>query len=140
MKALDTSILLDLLEGDPRARALLRRWRGVEIATTEANLLELYSIAGRIQGPVRSERFSALARLRHSLTVLPIDSRSAEMVARRAPKGGSIPPVTLGILGALEANGCDELATAKPSEIPGRWVFRVTTYPDLVNKRRENRN
>ncbi|MGP8067546.1 MAG: type II toxin-antitoxin system VapC family toxin [Thermoplasmata archaeon] len=128
MKALDTSVLLGLLEGDPRARALLHRWRGVEVATTEANLLELYSIVARTRGPARAPRLASLTRLRHDLTVLPIDSRSAEAAARRLPKNGTIAPLTLGMLGALEAYGCDELATERPGEIPGGWSFPVTAY------------
>jgi predicted nucleic acid-binding protein len=45
MKALDTPVLLAILEGVPAARDLLRRLKGSELATTEANLLELTLLA-----------------------------------------------------------------------------------------------
>ncbi len=128
MKAMDTPVLLGLLQGDPRARALLRRWRGVEVATTEANLLELYSIIARSRGPARAARLASLTRLRRDLTVLPIDSRSVEAAARRLPSKGTVAPLTLGMLGALEAYGCDELATDMPAEIPSCRSFPVTAY------------
>lgn len=140
MKALDTSLLLGLLEGDPRVRATLRRWRGMEIATTEANLLELYTIAWCVPGRRGAARVSALERLRRHLTVLPLDSRSVEMASGRVPKDNPATPLMLGMLTALEANGCDELATERPSEIPGRWAFRVSSHLKPIRKTTKNRH
>jgi uncharacterized protein with PIN domain len=126
VKALDTPVLLALLEGDRGARELVRRLRGHEIATTEANLLELALLA-EASPRARAARREAIARLRRKLTVLPIDGRAVEEAARRtSPREilrGS--PHSLGMLGALEAAGCEELFVDGP--LPsGRWRFRMT--------------
>jgi predicted nucleic acid-binding protein len=129
MKALDTSVLIALLEGDRPARELVRKLRGVEVATTEANLLELSYLAGR--GPVRARtrRREALDRLRRKITVLPIDQRAVSEAERCARKGHApASPLVAGMLGALEAAGCDELYTADPGECGGRWRFRITKF------------
>lgn len=127
MKGLDTSILLALLEGDPGTRKLVIRLRGVELATTTINLLELAYLAAR--GPSRSRvaRRHALERLRRKLTVLPIDGRAVEEAGRRLGKGSEkTPPHVLAMLGAFEANGCDELFSLEPGIDPGKWRFKVT--------------
>ncbi len=125
MKALDTPALLALLEGDGGVKDLLRRLRGHEVATTEANLLELALLSGR--GSARSgHRREALSRLRRKITVLPIDSRAIEEVARRSSRGelAGLAPHVAGMLAALEVAGCEELFTDAP--LPGRWRFRVS--------------
>lgn len=127
MKALDTSVILTLLEGDPGAQDLLKRLRGVELATTEVNLLELAYLAAR--GPARSQaaRRAVLERLRRKLTVLPIDGRAMEQAGRRLGKGSERTPLhVLAMLGALEANGCDELFTQETTIDPGKWRFKIT--------------
>jgi predicted nucleic acid-binding protein len=127
MKALDTPALLALLEGNPRMLAQLKKWREEEIATTEANLLELSALAsvGSVRG--RSERIRAIDRLRRRLTVLPIDARGGEEATRRAARlSRPVHPLVLGMLAALENNGCDELLTDDPAQFEGRWRFRVT--------------
>lgn len=129
MKALDTSVLLALLEGDRSARDLVRKLRGVEIATTEGNLLELALLAS--QGPPRSRshRREAIERLRRTTTVLPIDQRAVGEAERHVMKGeGTSSPVVAGMLGALEAAGCDELLTSDPEECSGHWRFKVTRF------------
>ncbi len=126
MKALDTSVLLALLEGDAATRELLRRLRGVELATTEANLLELHYLAAR--GPARSRagRRAVVERLRQKLTVLPIDGRATEQASHRLGKGSErTAPQVLAMLGALEANGCEELYTHDPALDPGKWRFKI---------------
>lgn len=126
MKALDTSVLLRLLEGDPPVRQLLRRLRGEEIATTEANMLELGVLAGAAPAKMRGDRRTALARLRRRITVLPLDSKGANEASARAEGGArNMPTHVLGMLGALEAHGCDELYTAEPGQILGKWRFKV---------------
>lgn len=135
MKAFDTSILLALLEGDHGARDLTRKLKGTEIATTEANLLELAHLAGR--GPPRSRprRREALDRLRRKLTVLPIDHRAVLEAERRVTKDApTISPIVAGMLGALETAGCDELFTTDPQECGGRWRFKVTRFARRVSK------
>lgn len=127
MKALDTPALLSLLEGNARLRAVLKRWRGEEIATTEANVLELALLAAR--GPPRGKghRAETIGRLRRRLTVLPIDSRAGEEAQRRLARGGpAASPTILAMLAALEVNGCEELLTDDPRQIPGKWRFRVS--------------
>ncbi len=127
MKALDTAVLLALLEGDRGAGDVVRRLRGHEIATTEANLLELSLIAGREDPRTRGKRRESIARLRRKMTVLPIDGRAIDEIARRASQGdvSNNPPHVLSMLGALEANGCDELITDKLA-LTGKWRFRVS--------------
>ena len=127
MKGLDTSILLGLLHGAPGAREWLRRLRGVEVATTEANLLELAIITAEATDRVRKTRRDALSKLRRRITVLPIDHRSVEDCANRlgrAALGASVQ--VLAMMGALEANGCDELFTLDPPSALGKWTLRVT--------------
>jgi len=129
MKAFDTSVLLALLEGDRSAKDLARRLKGVEVATTEANLLELAYIAGRGPHRRRGHRREALDRLRRKLTVLPIDFRAVSEAERRVMKGGApSSPLLAGMLGALETAGCDELFTTDPQECVGRWRFKVTRF------------
>jgi len=129
MKALDTAVLLALLEGDRSAKDLVRKLRGVEVATTEANLLELAFLAGH--GPLRTRgrRREALDRLRRKLTVLPIDSRavfeSEPAILRGRPPSS---PLIAGMLGALETAGCDELFTQNPADLTGRWRFKITRF------------
>lgn len=129
MKALDTPVLLSLLAGERPARDLLRRLRGDEVATTEANLLELSVLAGSAPARSIAARREAVGRLRRRMTVLPIDPRAVEEIARRVGRGGlsRLPPLVLAMLGSLEANGCDELITDALA-IPGRWRFRVTRH------------
>lgn len=129
MKALDTPVLLALLEGNARIRQSLRRWRGEEIATTEVNLLELAVLAAN--GPVRrrSARLAALGRLRRRLTVLPIDSRVGEETVRRLERGGPAPSLgVLAMLAALETSGCEELLTEDPRQLPGKWQFKIVKF------------
>jgi predicted nucleic acid-binding protein len=128
MKALDTSVLALLLHGDRAARDLARKWRGVEIATTELNMLELYVLAARAPPRARAHRREAVERLRRSLTVLPFDSRAAERLGKRARKveSGGVPLVLQGILGILEAAGCDEFVSLETPQNLGKWPFRIT--------------
>lgn len=127
MKGLDTSVLLGLLEGDGPSRALISRLRGVEVATTEANLLELALIAGH--GPRRRQRSrrEVLERLRRKLTVLPVDARSIELATRRLDRSSEpTAPLVLAMLGALESSGCDELFVREPVRVSPRWKLKVT--------------
>jgi len=127
VKALDSSVLLALLEGEAGAREIQRRLRGVEVATTEANLLELAYIAA--QGPERHRgaRKEALTRLRRKITILPIDGRASETAAHHIGKGAeAAPPLVSAMMGALEASGCDELLTLEPPASIGKWRVRVT--------------
>lgn len=129
MKALDTSVLLALLEGDRSAKELLRKLKATEIATTEANLLELVYLAGKGAARNRGRRREALDRLRRKLTVLPIDSRAVTEAERRVLKGTApATPLLAGMLGALETSGCDEVFTTDPQDCGGRWRFRVTRF------------
>jgi predicted nucleic acid-binding protein len=129
MKALDTSVLLALLEGDRSAKDLIRKLGGVEIATTEANLLELAYLASKGPARVRARRREALDRLRRKLTVLPIDQRAVSEAERCVLKGDHpSSPLLAGALGALESAGCDELYTTDPQECAGRWRFQVTRF------------
>ena len=127
MKALDTPVLLAVLEGEPGARELLRKLRGVEVATTEANLLELAYIAGRGGERHRAARRDALVRLRRKVTVLPIDARAVEAAARQVGRGAERePPLVSAMMGALEAYGCEELLTSGTASSQAKWKIRVT--------------
>jgi predicted nucleic acid-binding protein len=126
MRALDTGVLLALLEGSSRARDQVRKLRGIELATTEVNLLELAYLASAGTSKGRSGRLAALEKLRQRLTVLPIDPRStraaAERVVRQPEK---LAPNVAAMLGALEAAGCEELLTDDARTVAGDWGFRV---------------
>lgn len=126
MKGLDSSVLLALLEGDASARELLKGLRGVELATTEANLLELSYVAAHGPTRARARRREVLERLRRKITVLPIDDRAVDQASRRIGKGvETLPPLVLAMLGALEAGGCDELFTRDLGLKAGIWRFKI---------------
>ncbi len=130
MKALDTSALLGLLEGDGSVRDLVRRLRGIELATTEANLLELTYLAARGNARSRNHRRETLERMRRKITVLPIDAKAVEHSGRHLSAGAdALPPLVLAAMGALEAQGCEEVFTLETSAPPGRWKMRVTRIP-----------
>lgn len=127
MKALDTSVLLALLEGEPGARDILRRLHGVEVATTEANLLELAYLSARGPERHRRARREAIARLRRKVTVLPIDNHAVESASEHIAKSGETPvPLVAAMMGALESSGCEELLTLDPPVPIGKWKVRVT--------------
>ncbi len=135
MKALDTPVLLALLEGDASVKALLRRLRGVEIATTEANLLELSYLAAHGDARTRGERREVLERLRRKITVLPIDAPAVDQSGRHLGKGGErLAPLRLGMFGALEVGGCDELFSTEPPADFGKWKFKVTRPDGTLTK------
>ena len=126
MKALDTGVLLALLEGSVRARDKLRSLRGEELATTEANLLELAYIAAIGPSKSRTARVAALERLRQRLTVLPIDGRSVREATARVTNGGDkLSPTVSAMFGALRAAGCDELLTGDRRLSGSDWGVRV---------------
>lgn len=129
MKALDTSVLVALLEGDRAAKDLLHKLRSHELATTEVNLLELSYLVQRAPARSRGHRRDGVDRLRRKLTVLPVDSRAAAEAERRILKGSApAQPALAGMLGALEAAGCDELFTTDPGDFGGSWRFKVTRF------------
>ena len=127
MKAVDTAALRGILEGDPGSKDLLRRLRGVEVATTERTLLELSLLAQRGSPGSRGARRTVLERLRRKITVLPIDVRAVGEAARRSD--GAASPEDLWRLaewGALEASGCEELFCAGRPPSGAKWRFKVT--------------
>ncbi len=135
MKAFDTTVLLALLEGRPSARTLLRTLRGHEVATTEANLLELTLIAARGPPAVRRARRATLERLRRRITVLPIDPRAVAEVDAYLGRGGpAVAPLALAMMGSLTARGCDELYTFEVPTFAGRWKLKVTQVADKSTK------
>ena len=126
MKALDTGVLLALLEGSSRAREQIRKLRGSEVATTEANLLELAYLAAEAPAKARGARLAVLERLRQRLTVLPVDARSTREASSRVLRGPDrLSPAVVAMLGALEAAGCEELLTDDPRSIRGDWSVKV---------------
>ena len=127
MKALDTGVLLALLEGSAKARDVVRKLRGVELATTEVNLVELGYLAGGSRR-VTATRLNALEKLRHRLTVLPIDSRGArEAIAIVSAARRPLAPSVAVMVGALRAAGCEELITDDAGSLPTEAGLRVRT-------------
>jgi hypothetical protein len=136
MKALDSGILVRFLEGDPVIRELVRKLRGIELATTEVSMLAV-SVAA-LEGPKsgQAHRSAAVDRLRRSLTVLPIDSRAvAVAVSRVAPERQAPELGRLAELGSLDAYGCDELFTSQKSLPSGKWRFRTTYITSSRHKK-----
>jgi len=114
MKALDTPILLALLEGRREAIDLADSLAGEEVCTTEANLFELECVARDAGGAQRTRRLAALDRLRHKMTVLPIDDRAVH--AASALVGGRkdpVPPLVALTLGVLASCGVSEVFTTE---------------------------
>jgi predicted nucleic acid-binding protein len=126
MKALDTPVLLSLLHGAPAARSLVKSLAGEEMATTEANLLELATVAARGHGGSRALRIRGIERLRRRLTVLPIDAGAGTELSGRLSGDRSPGPLVWAMYGALQAHGCSELVTDTRGQLPGgHWRFKV---------------
>ena len=124
MKGLDTPVLLALLEGAPKPRALVRALAGEELATTEVNLFEIELLGRRDKTPGKERRMQALERLRRKLTVLPIDEESTRRAAAIAASARqSAPAGTWLCLGAAEAHGCTE------------WITTATGMPPTSSAR-----
>jgi len=128
MKGVDSSVLLGLLEGDAAVRSLLKHLRGLEVATTEADLLELAWLAGTGTKRERRHRLETLSRLRRRITVLPLDARATDQTVRIALRGesGGALPLSLGRLGALEAAGCEELYTRDPTVVGASSKLKIS--------------
>jgi predicted nucleic acid-binding protein len=119
MKGLDTPVLLALLEGAPKARALVRALAGEELATTEVNLFEIELLGRRDKSPGKERRTQALERLRRKLTVLPIDEESSRKAAAIAATARQAAPEGTWLsLGAAEAHGCSEWITTTSAMPP----------------------
>lgn len=129
MKGLDTGVLLEILEGTPAAKKELRKLRGEELATTEANMLELLLLVSRGAPKTRAGRLAGLVRLRRRLTVLPLGPAGFDRAARITPSGGlPLGTIHAGVLAALDAAGCEELLTTDPSLDGARWRVRVRKF------------
>ncbi len=114
MKGLDTPVLLALLEGSARAKAMATALAGEELATTELNLFEVELLGRREKSAGRDRRLQALERLRRKITVLPIDEESARRAAVLAASARQLAPEgTWLALGAAEAHGCSEWITSR---------------------------
>ncbi len=119
MKGLDTPVLLALLAGRASARALFEGKAEEELCTTEINLFELEAIARASPSGGRARRLAALERLRHRITVLPLDDRGAKAAALLAstnPAGVSSTGCL--VAGCFLANGASELVTTEGAGIP----------------------
>ena len=82
-----------------------------------------------------ARRQLSLQRLRRRLTILPVDARVGEEVARRASRlDRAIAPTVLGMLCALEVVGCEELVTDSPIEVSGKWRFRISKLTKVKSK------
>ncbi|HXW67952.1 MAG TPA: PIN domain-containing protein [Thermoplasmata archaeon] len=119
MKALDTSVLLEVLHDSARAKALLKSLRGEELATTEINMFELEVLAGAGARASRPGRRNALDRLRQRLTVLPVTAEGVREARRFHQGAGSLDYRAL-IWGTLVAAGCGEFLTARRGAPPSK--------------------
>jgi predicted nucleic acid-binding protein len=127
VKALDTSVLVALLEGHPGIRPLLSQLKGVEVATTEANLLELAQLAASGPERQRKPRREAIVRLRRRMTVLAVDARAVDAASAHLAKKPDVSSAWIAaMMGALEVAGCEQLFTLDPAGEFGRWRVRVT--------------
>lgn len=129
MKGLDTPVLLALLEGAPKPRALVRALSGEELATTEVNLFEIELLGRRDRSPGKERRMQALERLRRKLTVLPVDEESTRRAAVIAASARQAAPEgTWLCLGAAEAHGCSEwITSAAGTPPPSAARIKITT-------------
>lgn len=129
MKGLDTPVLLALLEGAPKPRALVRALAGEELATTEVNLFEIELLGRRDRSPGKERRIQALERLRRKLTVLPIDEETTRRAAAIAASARQpAPEGTWLCLGAAEAHGCSEWITSAAG-MPPASAARIKVTP-----------
>lgn len=138
MKGIDTPVLLAILEGGTAAKTLLHRLRGVEVATTEANMLELTLIASRGPPRARVSRLRALDRLRRRVTVLPIDSGAVGAAASHLSKGEN-PLGPTAMAGAFDRAGCDEVYVSESFPLSGKWRFHVIKFSSQSGKPRASR-
>jgi predicted nucleic acid-binding protein len=136
VKGLDTPVLLALLEGTPRARALVRALAGEEVATTEVNLFEIELLGRRDKSPGKERRLQSLERLRRKLTVLPVDEAGArKAVSLAASSPHQAPEGTWLCLGAAEAHGCSEWITSASGAPPAASTrMKVITIEKWTTK------
>lgn len=114
MKALDTPVLLRMLRGDERAKALVRAFHGEELATTEWNLLELELALRSDPRPGRERRRAALDQLRRRLTVIPIDE--SVLRASRELRGEPRSPsevIQFALMAAVKSRGGHDWVTSR---------------------------
>lgn len=130
MKGLDTPVLLDLLRGRPSATRLLSALRGEELGTTEINIFELEALVNLDSGPGSDRRRAAVERLRHRLSVVPVDEnavRAAAQLSDHLARRGT--PATRLMLGALIAAGCTDCYTTSEVLAPGKHgSIRIVRY------------
>ena len=122
MIGLDTPVLLAFLHGEKSLRAHLKEWRGFELTTTEWNILELEAIARQSGRPGRERRIAALARLRRSLTVLPLDGTAVGVAMPHLADLDASPRDLIGLATscAVEAAGGQQWWTAAGFLPPSR--------------------
>ncbi|MGC2289428.1 MAG: PIN domain-containing protein [Thermoplasmata archaeon] len=142
MKGLDTPVLLALLEGAPKARALVRALAGEELATTEVNLFEIELLGRRDKSAGKERRMQTLERLRRKLTVLPLDEESTRRAAAIAASARQAAPEgTWLCLGAAEAHGCSEWITSEAGMPPASSTrLKITAIERWKAKERQIRN
>lgn len=120
MRGIDSPLLLALLEGRPEGRALIEGQADEELCTTEVNLFELEALARAGGRDGRARRLAALDRLRHKISVLPVDERASRAAAALAAQSRvSLPASTWLFLGSLQAAGATEVLTTDASGLSG---------------------
>ncbi|MCI4335624.1 MAG: PIN domain-containing protein [Thermoplasmata archaeon] len=134
MKALDTPVLLAILEGRPEGRGVLRDLAVGEVCTTELNLFELEAMARADSKAARTHRLAAIERLRRKISILAFDERASRIAARlAADHKGATSSLGWLILGILVANGANELLTTESARyVVGSSPVRIR----LVTKSR----
>ena len=138
MRGLDTPALLVLLTGGPGAHRLAEGALGNELVTTAANIFELEVLARQRPGG-RSARLAALDRLRHRLTILPLDAEGARRAAQLVSeaRGAAVQRDAL-ILAAFEQHGVLEMATSDPARFgPLRSRVKVVGIDKRAPKERK---
>ena len=128
---LDTSVLIDAMRNEPRARAAVEAATEGGIVTTEVNVYELYVGAHREGRPVEQE-IRGIERGLGEVEVLPLvrpaSIRAAALTSLLRSTGRETGTLDILIAATALAHGVTKMLTRNPRDfarIPG---IRVETY------------
>jgi predicted nucleic acid-binding protein len=131
MKCLDTSLLIDLTRGRPKAAEAVERALEDGAITTELNAFELYAGAHESGRPVE-ETMAAIARILRRIDVLPLTRqaslRAASILSLLRSRGQDIGTLDTLIAAISLVHGIDTIVTDNVihfRRVPG---IKVETY------------
>jgi len=133
MKAVDTTLLIDILRGDRRAVALSKKLDELGGAvTTEINVFELLYGIYKSKKKIRNKRILQAEILFSRLAIFPLDHLSAlkgaKVLGDLSQQGQVINVLDALIAGILLANRCETIITRNVTDFQRVPGLRVESY------------